>query len=62
MEIFKMNKKSKPPKKTVIDTRYFEKRRLPGKIAKCEFKLKKNQCVVLIHKAAPGLWGNALSS
>lgn len=62
LEVFKMNKKAKPPKKTVLDTRYFEKKKMPGKIAKCEFKLKKDQCVVVIHKAVPGLWANALSS
>lgn len=61
LEVFNMNKKSKPPKKTVLDTRYFEKSKLPGKVAKCEYKLKKDQCVLQIHKAVPGLWANALS-
>ena len=61
LEIFKMDKKARPPKKTIIDTRYFEKKKLPGKISKCEFKLKKDQCVLLIHKAVPGVWANALS-
>lgn len=61
LEVFKMNKKAKPPKKTIFDTRYFEKKKLPGKISKCEFKLKKDQCIVLIHKAIPAVWANALS-
>uniref|UniRef100_A0A158R4X3 DDE_Tnp_1_7 domain-containing protein n=1 Tax=Syphacia muris TaxID=451379 RepID=A0A158R4X3_9BILA len=61
VQVFNMNKKSKPPKKTVLDTRYFEKSKLPGKVAKCEYKLKKDQCVLQIHKAVPGLWANALS-
>lgn len=62
LEVFKMNKKSKPPTKNYIDRRYFEMKKCPGKITVCEYKLMKDQCVLTIRKAVPGLWANALSS
>ncbi|MFH4975194.1 hypothetical protein AB6A40_001903 [Gnathostoma spinigerum] len=62
MELFKLNKKAKPPRKTVFDRRYFEMKEAPGEISFCEYKIKKDQCILIIHKTQPGLWTNALSS
>ncbi|VDK50691.1 unnamed protein product [Anisakis simplex] len=61
LEVFKLNKKAKPPIKDVLDTRFYEMEKCPGKITKCEYKLKKNQCILTLHKAAPALWANILS-
>ncbi|VDM26256.1 unnamed protein product [Toxocara canis] len=61
LEVFKMNKKAKPPVKNVLDRRFYEMSKCPGKITKCDYKLKKDQCILTLHKAAPALWANTLS-
>uniref|UniRef100_A0A914RFB6 Uncharacterized protein n=1 Tax=Parascaris equorum TaxID=6256 RepID=A0A914RFB6_PAREQ len=61
LEVFKMNKKAKPPVKNVIDRRFYEMQKCPGRITKCDCKLKKDQCILTLHKAIPALWANALS-
>lgn len=61
LEVFKMNKKMKPPVKTVVERRFFEMQKCPGKILSIEYKLKKDQCILSVRKSLPGLWANALS-
>ncbi|VDN33499.1 unnamed protein product [Gongylonema pulchrum] len=56
-----MNKKMKPPMKNIIERRFFSMRKCPGKILSIEYKLKKDQCILLVRKSLPGLWANALS-
>ncbi|VDM96306.1 unnamed protein product [Thelazia callipaeda] len=61
LEVFKLNKKTKPPMKTVLEKRYFEMRKCPGKILDINYKLEKDQCILFVRKSLPGLWSNALS-
>ncbi|CAG9531554.1 unnamed protein product [Cercopithifilaria johnstoni] len=61
LEVFKLNKKTKPPMKTVLDKRFFAMPKCPSKILNVDFKLKKDQCILSVHKSLPGLWANALS-
>ncbi|VIO91804.1 Uncharacterized protein BM_BM7100 [Brugia malayi] len=61
LEVFKLNKKTKPPMKKVLEKRFFEMRKCPSKILSVDYKLKNDQCILSIRKALPGLWSNALS-
>uniref|UniRef100_A0A915PH69 Uncharacterized protein n=1 Tax=Setaria digitata TaxID=48799 RepID=A0A915PH69_9BILA len=61
LEVFKLNKKMKPPMKTVLERRFFEMQKCPGKILSIDYKLKKDQCILSVRKSLPGLWSNALS-
>ncbi|EFO25868.1 hypothetical protein LOAG_02618 [Loa loa] len=61
LEVFKLNKKTKPPMKTILEKRFFEMRKCPSKILSIDYELKKDQCILSVRKSLPGLWVNALS-
>lgn len=73
MEIVKVDKKQKPPVKSVIDRRYFEVcytglvfivlqvKKFPAAVRDVTFHLDKDLCVLHIHKKAPASWVNFLS-
>jgi hypothetical protein len=78
VEIFQLKKSTKPPTKTVVDRRFFEVfllpyspyspslafqvKQLPGAIKNCEYRLKKDQCVLTLTKTVPQSWANSLSA
>ncbi|XGW10519.1 hypothetical protein V3C99_012203 [Haemonchus contortus] len=61
IEIIKVNKRTKPPTKTVVDRRYYEVEKFPGEISDVSFRLKKNCCVLIVRKKTPQSWANAMS-
>ncbi|MCP9259329.1 hypothetical protein DINM_002283 [Dirofilaria immitis] len=61
LEVFKLNKKTIPPMKTVLEKRFFEMPKCPSKILSVDYKLKKDQCILSVRKSLPGLWTNSLS-
>ncbi|VDN25939.1 unnamed protein product [Cylicostephanus goldi] len=61
IEIIKVNKKVKPPMKTVIDRRFYEVEKFPGEISDVSFRLKKNCCILIIRKKVPQSWANFMS-
>jgi hypothetical protein len=50
-----------PPKPK--DRRLFAVKKLPGKVRPdlCHYRLKKDVCILVLHKAVKGSWKNALS-
>ncbi|CAD6192185.1 unnamed protein product [Caenorhabditis auriculariae] len=61
VEIVKIDKKKKPPEKTVIDRRFYEVQRFPAEISDVTFKLKKDCCVLTIRKKTAQSWANQMS-
>ncbi|CAB3411437.1 unnamed protein product [Caenorhabditis bovis] len=61
VEIVKVDKKKRPPEKSILDRRYYKIERFPGEIADISFKLKKNCCVLTVKKKSPQSWENQLS-
>ncbi|VDL76271.1 unnamed protein product [Nippostrongylus brasiliensis] len=61
IEIIKVDKKQKPPTKTVVDRRYFEVEKFPAEISDVSFRLKKNCCVLIVRKKTPQSWSNSMS-
>ncbi|KHJ94861.1 hypothetical protein OESDEN_05204 [Oesophagostomum dentatum] len=61
VEIIKVNKKVKPPVKTVVDRRHYEVEKFPGEISDVSFRLKKNCCTLLVRKKVPQSWANSMS-
>ncbi|VDO74405.1 unnamed protein product [Heligmosomoides polygyrus] len=61
IEIIKVDKKQKPPTKTVVDRRFYEVEKFPGEISDVSFRLKKNCCVLIVRKKTPQSWSNSMS-
>ncbi|VDM58787.1 unnamed protein product [Angiostrongylus costaricensis] len=61
IEIVKVDKKQKPPSKTIMDRRYYEVDKFPGEISAVSFRLKKDCCVLIVRKKTPQLWSNFMS-
>uniref|UniRef100_A0A1I7XIR1 CS domain-containing protein n=1 Tax=Heterorhabditis bacteriophora TaxID=37862 RepID=A0A1I7XIR1_HETBA len=61
IEIVKVDKKQKPPVKTIVDRRFFEVQEFPGDIVDVSFKLKKDCCVLTVRKKTPQSWANQMS-
>ncbi|KAK5981781.1 hypothetical protein GCK32_005437 [Trichostrongylus colubriformis] len=61
IEIIKVNKRTRPPTKTVIDRRHYEVEKFPGEISDVSFRLKKNCCVLIVRKKTAQSWANSMS-
>ncbi|PAV88453.1 hypothetical protein WR25_06026 [Diploscapter pachys] len=58
VEIVKMDKKKKPPEKSIVDRRFYKIEKFPTPIDGVTFKLKKDCVVLTIQKENPASWEN----